>query len=86
MMSLCQSWFGVVRSKNRGLPGLRCGLRLGASMSPASVSSACTVLGAAFSKNTRRNRSLMRRTPRLGSSRFNSRIFAPTARLRRLPR
>jgi hypothetical protein len=83
MMSLCHSWFGVLRSKNRGLPGFSCGLRLGDSIIPASVSSACTVLGDAFKRNIRRNRSLMRLTPRLGSSRLSSRILAPVPPRRR---
>lgn len=64
MMSLCHIWFGVLRSKNRGLAGFFFAfIRAGFAIMSASFRVRCTRLGAAFIKNIRRRMSLIRRGP-----------------------
>ena len=82
MMSLCHSWFGVLRSKNRGLPGfLVRRLLTGLSISSASRRVRCTVPGLALIRKNRFNTSLILRTPQPGFLRFSSTMLAPTAPL-----
>jgi hypothetical protein len=54
-MSDCHSWFGVARSKNRGLGGLRFGLRRAESSSWFARNVRRTVSGLAGKNKTRRN-------------------------------
>ena len=78
-ISLCHIWFGVARSKNRGLPGFRCRFPFGGSISDSAARVLRTVDGLAGSKNQRFSTSAIRLTPHHGLARFNSTIFRWTA-------
>lgn len=71
-MSVCQSWFGVLRSKNRGLGGLLFGFFFGGSTSPSSFRVLRTVSGLAFRKNIRLSRCEIRLLPYSGCFFFRS--------------
>ena len=77
-MSVCQSWFGVARSKNRGRVRFRLPFALSWFMSPASCSRVRTVSGLPGSQNIRRNTCAIRFTPQLGSCFLSSKMRAVT--------
>src|SRR5512137_452667 len=77
-MSLCHNWLGVLRSKNRGVPGflgafLFCGL-----VSCAVARVLCTVALLAGSRKNRLSISEILRLPKLGLDFFTSRILSLT--------
>ena len=79
-MSDCHIWFGVVRSKNRGLGGfffIRRGLVLGSSSCRCSVRR--TVSGLAGRNRVRFSHWAIRRTPKPGCCVFTSTIFCFTS-------
>ena len=77
-MSVCQSWFGVARSKNRGRVRLRRPFARSLFMSPASCSLLRTVSGLPGSQNIRRNTWAIRFTPQLGSAFLRAKMRAVT--------
>jgi hypothetical protein len=78
-MSLCHIWFGVLRSKKRGLDGFLCGLRLTTGINCFLCSVRLTVSALAGTKNIRRNNCEIRFTPKPGFACFTSTILACTA-------
>jgi hypothetical protein len=83
-MSVCHIWFGVARSKYRGLTKLRRAFAR-SFMRSASCSVFLTVSGLASRKNQRRRPSAIRFTPKKGLIFFISTIFSITGRGRRRP-
>jgi hypothetical protein len=83
-MSVCHIWFGVARSKYRGLTKLRRAFAR-SFMRSASWSVFLTVSGLASRKNQRRRPSAIRLTPKKGLILFISTILSITGRGRRRP-
>jgi len=77
-MSVCQSWFGVARSKNRGRVRFLLPFARSLFISPASCSRVRTVSGLPGSQNIRRNTWAIRFTPQLGSAFLSSKMRAVT--------
>ncbi|MEI7881597.1 MAG: hypothetical protein WCI95_12050 [bacterium] len=75
-MSLCHIWFGVLRSKKRGLEGLRGGLFFTTGISAFACSVRLTVSALAGTKNIRLSNCEIRLTPKSGFAFFTSTIFA----------
>ena len=80
-MSVCHSWLGRARSKNRGLAGFFFGRRRLFSTRFSACSAWRTVSGLACMKNIRRRMWEIRQLPCSGLCRFSSTAFAFTAAL-----
>jgi len=79
-MSLCHSWFGVERSKNRGFEGFFGTRTFTGGTSFASCSARLTAFGLAGSRWNRLSIAASRRDPKIGFSFLSSTAFSATIR------
>jgi hypothetical protein len=85
-MSLCHSWFGRARSKNRGLPGFFCGFAGRFFTSPRAASVLCNVEALVRIRKKRLSTSVIRRGPYSGCAAFTATACCRTSSGTRLLR